>query len=984
MEDLLLRDESLSGSSVRVKGKIVCWKHGFGFIKPDSEEAPLFFHKTSLNWSPKNTPILLNQVSFEIGVSELEKHKGRPVASKVHNEAILKLNQYKRIIGRLEEWDGESGFIKTSMQVERIWIGLGQNLFPSDYLKTGDLVVFSQVKNKLNDNRSAELAYLINQENDIVFLQEQYNDSHEEGILVYIDRLIVKLSKTVSLNDLFNLELDTIGYVDSYSIFLKLLTLTRKYKAKGFVPKWEFLKKNCSEVYLIQAWELGLITANNLLVISEYFEKSDSGKKKLLLNLLKGEEKVFLLKNYTEKLEKLGYLRSPNNALRTLLDIVYRTADPFDTYLADLYHFIKKILLRNLTDIELEELWIAEYLDEIPDSIIDSLINQFKVEITSGILKKGSFYIRNKVKEAYLQYFTNAVESGEDLEPMMFASRLLYYRSEFEIEFQSLISHLESNLDDRNRFLLWLFDVPLLIKATSYFKENYSSLNAYQQIRFFIHEGIPSSNDEIKALRLKVVPDFESVKEFITGNPWSQVFQPTEIEPEIEYGFYFLLDIKKYLKRFPIETEISTKSPIITNLADFIFNLIPAFSVQHIRLWLYNYVDIEKYSYVGFRQGFELLTRKEKVNFKHRGTNMAQIAKVIIPELNEVEPCSNIIESDPFYKVYECFIRNIYFLDGKLKLRKENSQYTEILLFPTVTVGFNRVSELTDIGKMVIFIKVNSNNEIELISGLDEIIYRIQTEEIQRALLSNNELGTAEDPDKVSYVEDWSLRKSILAYLNSEQSSNCKIREVFEMHARTDGYSNISSLNSLVQLFSIKTSDGFAIIWESIDLKADRATYVFKTSIDHLSVQIEKIAYAVASQHRLRSVLISSEPDQKTILYRDNLGFINTVRKERGDSESFVNWKNKLLNTFKKVIPEIPSDDELKRIKSWEPTVSGAIKTNRLKKVISAKDVKVSNIDFNKLDNDHPEVLSQVSLIKWLDRRVLTALQSFNNDFFNL
>jgi len=232
------------------------------------------------------------------------------------------------------------------------------------------------------------------------------------------------------------------------------------------------------------------------------------------------------------------------------------------------------------------------------------------------------------------------------------------------------------------------------------------------------------------------------------------LLHPTEITPENLYDCYFLRDIEVFIKKYKflnIDLDILCLN---------IYNIIPIYQVHHLRLWLYGYIDIAKYDYIGFRERYKELTKEEQLMFKKIGDNYQYNKEIISNEASQVTPCTKIISKTNTSLIYSATIENIYFSDGKIKLRKENELYTEFKVEPFSSSGLNRIPISDRLNKYIIEIEVSTRNEIINVIGLDSIFTSIHTGEIEKAL------GVVVDPSvsvkrhiNKSYVEDWRLRK---------------------------------------------------------------------------------------------------------------------------------------------------------------------------------------------------------------------------------
>ena len=418
----------------------------------------------------------------------------------------------------------------------------------------------------------------------------------------------------------------------------------------------------------------------------------------------------------------------------------------------------------------------------------------------------------------------------------------------------------------------------------------------------------------------------------------------------------------------------------LENIANVIYNSIPKYQVQHIRLWLYGYVNQNLYNYVGYRESFKELTFDEQDIFKKQANFSLYIRDVIEPESLEVVPCEIIIKETENSKVYKAFLENIFFKNQAFLFRKEDGNYTKEKHEIYANSGFNRIPKSNKLNKKEIIIEVSRlSNEIINIDGLDEIFTLVHTGEIEKALGIVNLSAEANSVKNKSYVEDWKLRKSVIDFLNKNQYENFEPKSVYEpknFYRRLDEYSGIDNYE-LTRLFSIETPDGFGIIWENIDLTEDRATYIFKSNKENHKIQLENIADAITSYAQFRSALSNTKESESLKIFKNSFGFITSIRKQRGKNIPFENWKAKLQIALKDSILETPSLSDLEKIKHWTPEISHNAKVSRIKK-INEEEIFISNIDFGE---DFPTTLNEKSLQSSRKYKTLTALKSFNSSF---
>ena len=200
-------------------------------------------------------------------------------------------------------------------------------------------------------------------------------------------------------------------------------------------------------------------------------------------------------------------------------------------------------------------------------------------------------------------------------------------------------------------------------------------------------------------------------------------------------------------------------------------------------------------------------------------------------------------------------------------------------------------------------------------------------------------------------MEDWKLRKQIIDYLNENQTENSGpiiVNEPKNFYRRMDENSGIDSYEK-TGLYSIEIGNEYTIIWENIDLTFDRATYVFKCYAKKYTSQIDKIKEAIVSYAQFRSSLLSSADTMLAQRFKNNFGFIDSIRKQRGKKESFSNWVEKIEKAMHEPIPKLPNEVQLKELYSHISYTPLSVSTKRIppKTVSRIKEKDLETIDIH-------------------------------------
>ena len=433
-----------------------------------------------------------------------------------------------------------------------------------------------------------------------------------------------------------------------------------------------------------------------------------------------------------------------------------------------------------------------------------------------------------------------------------------------------------------------------------------SELNSYFLLKILIDDEIDLDEKLLQKMLISITE--QELIDFAASYKWNGLIFPAAKPDEVS----FLGDVLSFTNKFNV-TSID-----VSRIANHIYDSLPHFTVHHIKLWLWAYVDDSRFDYVLFRDKFKELTPYEQKEFRRRGDYLIK-CEIEEWEALEVVPCTNIVFDKGAVKVYEAFIENIFFKEGCVQLRLENGEYTKPFCVAMASSGFNRISKSSPYNKLPFEIMVKGKQIIE-VKGLESLFSKIHTGEIFDTL-SPSEPASPDSPANrnKAYVEDWKLRKKIIDYLNEQQYNDAPklVNEPKSRYRRLDASAPIDFFEKTL-LFSIKTADGYGIVWENIDLTNDRATFVFKTSESTHEMQLQKVADSIVSFGRFRSTLSAdSNTDVALQIFRNNLGYVSKIYKKRGSNQSFSNWQEKLEKALSLPIPPLPTAEELKSLEVW-------------------------------------------------------------------
>jgi len=967
-------------------GKIIFWNSKYGFVECSDFSDNIFFKKQNV----ANEVNLLDIVTFNTNIIQSGKHKDKHEATQVTKIQQGALHSYVLKIGTIYKWNGHFGFINYPTNGKNILLYQTRLLYTKE-IQNGQLIVFNPIISKKDKSQLFALfAYPITFEKDINFILEQYSNFEIPELKEYINQLS-KNNPELTISEKFELELINLGNISTGQEYLRLVEIIKNFKIQfSYIPDWNLLNKFVSETYLLQLWETDLINTYNVERIKEYFIRANADKKRFIALKVKIEVREIILLEYYNFLQKINKIERLNNDIKTLLSIVFRDEE---TRLPKLYELIKSKLISILTPFEIIDLWLHDYIDDLTENYIISNFNFDNFSSVKLLIQKKDENKKPKYKELlskiYEQYFLEVAKRENidfDNEYPKLIKYLQIFEKEFYERFHDIINIIKAILRPYQKFVLWIFEINIDFDAFTFLKNSQNEINHYFKIKFFLRLHNEKNEFVFEQLLEQISINETDLIDFSTKYKWNDLIYPTK-KIGIEKETSFLTDIKKFNDIFNLNINYYC-------IADKIYHSIELYDVIHLRLWLYDFTT--NYNYVGFRECFKSLTNEEQKEFRQKANDL--IEPVITDrEITEVVPCKEIEVNHDDSVTYFALLENIYFGNGYIKLRKEDSNYTVQFNEPYSSTGLNRIPSSHSLNKIAIQITVKENNILQII-GLNELFNQIHTGEIEKAL--GKVVEPSHDPKKQNkaYVEDWVLRKNVIDFLNESQVKNIEttiVNEPKNNFRRLDELSGIDTFE-LTVLHTIETTDGYGIIWENIDLSEDRATYIFKSSIENHNIQIQKIAKAIVSFAQLRSALLSKKDEVQLTIFKNNLGLISSIRKQRGKNKPFSNWLSKLETALKQTIPELPTSEEIEKIKNWSPEIPHVGRVIILPPEINKKPAVIEESELETTDIiERESVLKQTpnqekvensedtfnQLIIEKRKSLLNSLKSFNQYF---
>ncbi len=978
---------STNESPHQLVGKVVFWSGAYGFIRVTGGNS-IFFHKSDIvNTNDVYKMKVFYDVRFKKSFSTQPKHIGKPYAKDVNivkkNKVYAKnkkgfedIDLYLGVISNMD-YTNTSGYIKSPQFEKEIKFFQTRNIFKKKFLKIGDVVVFNPVKSSENIyNIFAFIAYHADHEQNIDFLKSQAIQGQDPVIKTYVAKRILKANPTTTPEEEFEAKLLEIDFDADESNSYNALKGIIEFQPRSFFPEFTLLEKHCPDEFLIRLFLENIIDQYDPDLLYHYFKGTYADTKRQIIKRLNEEAKISFLREYYYQLRDKNILSRPSNYTKLLLDLTYRNET---TKCDSLYSEIKAYLIKHLKPNELIELWLYNYIDSLSENFWKANFDKDEPIITDAFLKSKNnalYDLLDRLLEGYLFQIDNLCLHF-DIEHPKYIRRLLIYEKILKKPIDKLEQALKVKLDDSQILTLWVFGVDFAVDLQNAL-DNSHKLSEYYRIRFFLRYR------ELTALAESEIPVKINITQaglihFIKSYEWNQLVEPVIPKSLKSTGqrrsiqFSFIDDIIVF-------ANLNIADGLDANeLAISLFHSIKYYSVYHLRLWLYELVENDFFNYTGFRTVFKELTSEEQYNFRKKANDIQQHEEIKKIKIEEVIPCRNIIEDSGSTRIYKAYIENIYFGYNQIMLRKEDKQYTKYYKMDGISPGFNRIPSNHSLNKMAIIIDVDiESNEIIKVYGLEEIFANIHINEIREALgtVSDNFMGIS---GRQAYAEDWELRKSIRNYLEVNHSKSFQqklIEEPYNPFRRLDEHSGTDDYYLNI-LFTIDMSDGYAIVWENIDISLDKATYVFRATDTDYEPKIKNIIEGISALAQFKSTLSNQRDNQEELLiFRRKYGFVGSVRKNRGVKGAFNKWRDRLEALANRSIPPYPSQEELEKLNDWIPYNPHSSKVG-VSPPIKVGSVKTDDTGITPEGNTKPPS----NTIKAEMKGLLDKLKNFNSSF---
>ncbi|WP_020534902.1 cold shock domain-containing protein [Lewinella cohaerens] len=949
--------------TTRKQGEIIFWNGEYGFIEVDFTEKSIFFHASQVNDEYADVQ-LLDHVSFKVGKSTNPRHLGEPVAYRIKFIERGDYAKYRRVVGQLKGWNGRFGYIY-SEQLDKATLFYHTRLARGNHaLNDGDYLVFSPVKSSKNpDDQFAFFAYPFHTELDNQFLLALWKDSS----LSAVGEVIIlknRQEEFLSFPQRFEIELELLLNLREDYPYTPIKALIDSYK-RNFTPEYERLKLFLPEEILIQLWEDEVIDTYNLEQLKSYFYRASAPTKRAIISRFTTEDQEAVLEYFFDRLMRKGSFERTNNDLKTFLDLICR--NPETEQLA-LLERAEVSLYQHLAPTDIIELWLKGYINTPPLTFLQENLSINDLNRWQDPDGKLTSHLQ-KIVEDYFANLRFHLNFEEAYDQIVIALRFL--KSVDEPLFKKWLHAVNTQLQAGEKLILWLF-----FPESNFVPESYLSENGQQIDPFWVMNYLLVAVAEKRVIPPELVQNMEnliaedqlleSAKKF----KWNRIVKPVAKGDD----FSFLAQTKAYLQQNARE-DIKLES-----IGVFLFEHLPAYRVEHVRMWIYAYVPKGFLKYQEFRQLFKHLTREEQKSYQGGVTGWKK-EEVITTEREAVTPCANFMKDvQRNIKTYQVRVNNIHFTSYKWALRIEDGTYTTSVENDKSDVTFNSIPVNSTLGEMEFRIQVEGDKVLNE-DALNKLFEKVHSDEIAKALKDEaiNMEGEKTTPSAVAYPEDWHARKQSIAYLQAQQlkgESPIILEEAKAPYRRlNEDTPSEDIVLETTQLFTLDAGEDYLIVWENTDLSEDRATFLFKTTPENYLDQMDKLVEYITTQAHLRSAIVSRKDDGHVQILRHHLGFVGKILKARGNHEAFDKWREKLEAYFYVPTPSLPEQEELDSLENW--SLAPSVRIRRQSKKIEEEDLETRDVLMNEL-KESAKKPSVHSNRQYQREQILKSLQEIN------
>jgi len=292
------------------------------------------------------------------------------------------------------------------------------------------------------------------------------------------------------------------------------------------------------------------------------------------------------------------------------------------------------------------------------------------------------------------------------------------------------------------------------------------------------------------------------------------------------------------------------------------------------------------YNYLEFIQVAYKLTKDERKLFNMKVKEYAKEER--LQSFLDQIPKAKLIDEDEHTKTYQCKWRNIYYKDGAVQIFLDKSTSTFDYKWTPAREEWNLLTQEYFNNRRIdnITVKVDNNNHIMSISGLETIEEKIKITEFNKRERKGAKRESLSTEALLKLIHNVSARNQCIKFLSS-QSSEFKVLDIREMVS--ERYSEFYT-SDISFLFPLPDNEGNVfLVWESAEFEKSKATHIFKCQTDNVEYLENKIKDFLENTGQSRSKLNSAEPENLEI--KKHLQYYGRVNH---DSIEYRVWENRM------------------------------------------------------------------------------------------
>lgn len=503
--------------------------------------------------------------------------------------------------------------------------------------------------------------------------------------------------------------------------------------------------------------------------------------------------------------------------------------------------------------------WKLSFEDKLVDLSKEEQDKLLQSVAEFGYVKKHYTQIKdivsNIIDESVRQYFSNAIYENANIEykyKLIFEDCLISLTKNQQLEF--LGQYFLNDTDINN---VWFYGQnPNVWKI----RENYAKL-----CNFASNKHV---NNDIRTDFLKRI-----YSEADITLQYKMLFEDCLMQ------FDFLL----FIKDIPLLKELKKRdADKYQNYFEENYSQISKY--DRLQLWL-NGLN-SHYNYLEFIQVAYKLTKDERKLFNMKVKEYAKDER-LQSFLNQI-PKAKLIDEDEHTKTYQCKWRNIYYKDGAVQIFLDRSTSTFDYKWTPAREEWNLLTQEYFNNRRIdnITVKVDNNNHVMTISGLETIEEKIKITEFNKKRRKGANIEHLSTEALSKLIHNVSARNQCVKFLSS-QSSEFRVLDIRELVSERFGEFYASDISFLFPLPD--NENNVFLVWESAEFEKSKATHIFKCETKDVENLENMIKAFLENTVQSRSKLNSSTPENIEIKKR--LQYFGRVNH---DSIDYRVWEDRM------------------------------------------------------------------------------------------